>query len=291
MNPSRPFRDTSLDPHRWTLSAKRGRKDDPLCATPSMSWRTFPPMRANESARCRGRTMHAGTIAAAMIRILVVALFAASPEGIAAQSRCFGTTGNGRIEDSVKLPVGGPNFAAYSTLGAAAGRTHVHSRVAEIVAAAYSNLQSERASTVYVYGETGWPSGGRFRPHRTHQNGLSVDFFVPVLKDGKSVPIPTHAANRFGYDIEFDGDARFGRYRMDFPALAEHLYQLHATAKSHGAGISLVIFDTTFLPDLFATPRGGYLRRNLRFMKGEPWVRHDEHYHVDFAIPCQPIPR
>lgn len=23
-------------------------------------------------------------------------------------------------------------------------------------------------------------------------------------------------------------------------------------------------------------------------MKGRPWVRHDEHYHVDFALPCKP---
>jgi len=27
----------------------------------------------------------------------------------------------------------------------------------------------------------------------------------------------------------------------------------------------------------------------LNFMKGEAWVRHDEHYHVDFAVPCKPL--
>jgi hypothetical protein len=42
-----------------------------------------------------------------------------------------------------------------------------------------------------------------------------------------------------------------------------------------------------YLPKLFATQRGAYLQQHLNFMKGKPWVRHDEHYHVDFAIPCK----
>lgn len=46
--------------------------------------------------------------------------------------------------------------------------------------------------------------------------------------------------------------------------------------------------DTPFLPKLFATHRGAYLQQNLAFMKGKPWVRHDEHYHVDFSVPCKP---
>ena len=30
------------------------------------------------------------------------------------------------------------------------------------------------------------------------------------------------------------------------------------------------------------------LKQKLPFMKGKPWVRHDEHYHGDFAVPCKP---
>lgn len=208
---------------------------------------------------------------------------------VAGESQCYGTVSNGRIENSVKLPASGPNFSAYSSLAAAAGRTHVHSRVASVIAASYRALHVASPSTVYVYGETGWPSGGRFRPHRTHQNGLSVDFFVPVRDaTGVSVPIPTSTLTRFGYDIEFDSTARHGKYSIDFIATAEHLYHLHQAAKAQGVGIALVIFDTQYLPKLFATPRGAYLQQNLPFMKGKPWVRHDEHYHVDFAIPCKP---
>lgn len=223
---------------------------------------------------------HRVIVAAAL---LIPQLVAASP------SQCYGTVAHGRIEHSVKLPAGGANFSAYSTLAAAAGRTFVHDKVAAIIAASYRNLATAYPHTRYVYGETGWRSGGRLRPHRTHQNGLSVDFFVPVRDGrGKSVVLPTNISNMFGYDVEFDAGARYGEYAIDFEALAEHLYELDMAAKAAGAGLALVIFDNQYLPYLYATRRGKYLRANLPFMTGKPWVRHDEHYHVDFAVPCLP---
>jgi len=228
-----------------------------------------------------------GTTTESVSLVAAVAV-ALSAQAFAAESQCFGTVSKGRIEGSVRLPTSGPNFAAYSSLAATAGRTHVHSKVADVMTASYAALQATSPSTTYVYGETGWPSGGRFRPHRTHQNGLSVDFFVPARDaQGKSVPLPTSIGNRLGYDIEFNADARYGEYIIDFPAIAEHLFQLHLAAKARGVGIALVIFDSSFLPQLFATPRGAYLKENLNFMKGKPWIRHDEHYHVDFAVPCK----
>jgi penicillin-insensitive murein endopeptidase len=158
------------------------------------------------------------------------------------------------------------------------------------VLATYAALEKSAPDKVFVFGETGWAAGGRFRPHRTHQNGLSVDFMVPVTDAaGKSVPLPTSASNKWGYNIEFDSKGRFGEYRIDFEALAEHLYQLHTAAKTHGSDISLVILDPPFLPGLFKTARGPYLEQNLQFMRGKSWWRHDEHYHVDFAVACRPL--
>lgn len=207
---------------------------------------------------------------------------------VSAESVCYGTLSNGRLEGGVKLPAQGANFTPYSSLAVLAGRTYVHARVAQVVEEAYAALVEALPHTVFVYGETGWPSGGRFRPHRTHQNGLSVDFFVPVLKDGVSVPIPTSPWTRFGYDLEFDADARAGDLRIDFAALAEHLYQLNVAAQRNKAPIARVIFDPGYLDSLFATPRGRAIR-SLPFMKGKPWIRHDEHVHVDFAIPCRDL--
>ncbi|WLI89944.1 penicillin-insensitive murein endopeptidase [Massilia sp. R2A-15] len=225
----------------------------------------------------------------ALAPLLLLPVLLAHARCVAVTSQCYGRVANGRIENSVKLPASGPNFTAYSAWGSAAGRTHVHSTTAEIMLAAYRALEAGSPQVRYVYGETGWPAGGRFRPHQTHQNGLSVDFFVPVRdQTGKSVALPTGLTTKMGYAIEFDADGRYGAYRIDFPAIAEHLYQLDVAAKAHHAGIAMVIFDTAYLPRLFVTPRGQYLQQHLSFMKGKPWVRHDEHYHVDFAVPCKP---
>lgn len=223
---------------------------------------------------------------------MVAAACGAAASAHAAESQCFGTVSLGRIEGSVALPTQGTNFTAYSTLAVWLGRTHVHSRVAGIVTAAYRALAHSRPQTRFVYGETGWPAGGRFRPHRTHQNGLSVDFFVPV-KDasGRSVPLPTDFTNKLGYALEFDDQGRLPGLSIDFEALADHLLQLDASARDAGAGLKLVIFDEAYLPRLWATPRGPLLQQRVPFMKGRPWVRHDEHFHVDFAVPCQPLPR
>lgn len=208
----------------------------------------------------------------------------------ATPSQCFGSVSHGRLQDGVKLPKSGANFSPYSSLAVTAGRTYVHSKVAAIVQASYAALAQSRPHTRYVYGESGWASGGRFKPHRTHQNGLSVDFFVPV-KDaqGRSVPLPTEASTRFGYDLEFDHAGQWNGHTIDFEALAEHLYQLDVAAKAAGAGLALVIFDRAYLPRLWATPRGAYLKKHLRFMKSQPWVRHDEHVHVDFALRCRAL--
>jgi penicillin-insensitive murein DD-endopeptidase len=181
-------------------------------------------------------------------QVALLALATLCPLVSHGESKCFGTVSNGRIEASVKLPLNGENFSSYSAVAAAAGRTHVHSKVASIIQSAYAALAKATPEVTYVYGETGWPSGGRIRPHRTHQNGLSVDFFVPVRdRSGKSVPLPTSVTNRLGYDIEFDANAQFGEFTIDFPALAEHLYQLDRAAKAQGSALSLVILDPPYL--------------------------------------------
>lgn len=205
-----------------------------------------------------------------------------------AESTCYGTPAKGRIDNAVQLPESGANYSAYSHLGMALGRTYVHERVRDSVVAAYSALVSTAPGKVFVYGETGWESGGRLHPHRTHQNGLSIDFFVPVMDSlGKSVPLPTNALHKLGYGIDFNTEGKFEGWVIDFEALGEHLYQLSLAAQKANAPIALVIFDPPYLPKLFATRHGEFLQRNVHFMKGKAWIRHDEHYHVDFGVPCE----
>jgi penicillin-insensitive murein endopeptidase len=226
----------------------------------------------------------------AMTALLGLACLTIPLESSAAQSTCFGKTSAGRLEQGVRLPSSGPNFSSYSTSMVAVGRTYVHSKVARVVRRSFAALEKSRPETVYVIGESGWAKGGRFRPHRTHQNGLSVDFMVPVLNaDGRSVPLPTRPTQRWGYDLEFDQDGRLDALRIDFDAVAAQLAALHRAARAEGVGIGLVIFDDRYLDKLWKTPDGPYVRRRLPFMKGKPWVRHDEHFHIDFVVPCKPL--
>ncbi len=205
-------------------------------------------------------------------------------------SICYGTTSKGRLEGGISLPKSGKNFISYSFGGNLLGRTYVHRKIHDIILKAYKNLETSYPEKVFMYGETGWENGGRFRPHKTHQNGLSVDFMVPVLNNsGKSVYLPTNLLNKFGYAIEFDNDGRFKNYIIDFEAIAEHLIELHKVATAAGIEISIVIFDPKLQPYLFKTQNGEYLKNNLKFSKKLSWVRHDEHYHVDFKLDCRPL--
>ena len=205
-------------------------------------------------------------------------------------SECFGTVAKGRLANGVQLPSEGANFQAYSKVGVHRGRTYVHAAVRDIVVDAYAGAAAATLGVRFMYGETGFATGGQFRPHRSHQAGLSVDFMVPVRDGaGKSQLLPTSAANQMGYAWEFDDTGRAGAYRIDFEAAAEHLYQLSLASRRHGIALKRVIFDPALTALLLKTRRGPDLAASIPFMKERPWIRHDEHYHVDFDIPCQPL--
>jgi len=205
-------------------------------------------------------------------------------------STCYGTPANGYLINGVALPKKGKNFEPYSSLGVALGRTYIHSSVKKVTIAAYQELEKSFPEKQFMYGETGWKEGGKFSPHKTHQNGTSVDFMVPVLnKNGESVELPASLFNRFGYNIEFDQSGKYGELTIDFEALAAHIYFLDEASRQHKVKIKRVIFDPRLQPLLFKTKYGNRLKGNLKFNTKQAWVRHDEHIHVDFAIPCKKL--
>jgi penicillin-insensitive murein endopeptidase len=192
------------------------------------------------------------------------------------------------MDNGVKLPYKGENFVPYSTLGFLLGRTYVNSRVRDIIVETYKIQQTKSPDVIFMYGETGFENGGPFKPHKTHMNGTSVDFMVPIInKDEESIPLPTSVFNKFGYSIEFTLDGKFKNYEIDFESMASHLKSLHQISVSMGYGIQLVIFDPKMRHHLINTVDGEYLKNNLKFNTKRVWVRHDEHYHVNFDIPTE----
>lgn len=221
---------------------------------------------------------------------MVVLLAPAGLPAVSAESICYGTTSEGWLEHGCKLPDAGDNFTAYSRLGSALGRTYVHCEVAGLMLAAYVDLKKRHPDKVFVYGETGWASGGSFKPHKTHQNGLSVDFMVPVVDGfGKSVPLPTSAFNKYGYGIDFDSEGATAKLTIDFEAVSEHILAIKRAADERQVKIRRVIFDPELQPFLRTTKAWPALEGRVKFSERRSWVRHDDHYHIDFDIPCKPL--
>lgn len=235
--------------------------------------------------------MSAGRSARALNRVgLAFAVLLSSPALAAAESVCYGTTANGRLENGVPLPAAGANFVSYGSIPETAGRTYVHSKVRDVIVDAYRRLEREQPGKVFKYAETGFRDGGRFKPHKTHRNGLSADFVVPVTNSaGQSVHLPTNPFNKYGYGIEFDRTGHYDGYSIDYEALAAHIVALDKSARARGVGIWRVIFDPQLAPNLYRTPHGDYLRANIQIPGKASWVRHDEHYHVDFNVPCRTL--
>ena len=200
-------------------------------------------------------------------------------------SQSIGATNDGSLINGKRLPSKGENFVAYSYLGTLLGRNCVNSSVRDIVLETYGEMSRKLPDRTFVYGETGWCGGGRIRPHRTHRNGLSVDFMVPVLNaENRSVPLPTSMFDKYGYSHEFDDSGKIDGYSIDFEAMAAHLFYLQEAARRRSADIEVVIFHPNLQPMLFQVEHGQRIKESIRFSTKPSWVRHDEHYHVDFVF-------
>jgi penicillin-insensitive murein DD-endopeptidase len=216
------------------------------------------------------------------VRVIVATLFLSA---LLTESVSVGTPARGSLRDGVSFAASGRGFVAYSTLGNLAGRQYVHSRVHAALVEAFASLHEAAPARTFVLGETGLKAGGRFRPHRTHQNGLSVDIFMPV-RDGASrpVPMPTAPWNRFGYSLEFDATGRGEGLVIDFASVAELLVEVDRRARLHGLAIDRIIVAPEYVDQVLSAGPVAIRELAPRFMRKPAWVRHDEHLHLDFRV-------
>lgn len=203
-----------------------------------------------------------------------------------APSKKSGRPAHGRIEHAWSMPPSGDGFQSYSYLGTALGRQYVHRAVSETLQQGFARAAAQQPGRIFQLAETGWRRGTRFRPHHTHQNGLSVDILMPVQdQTGQPSQLSTWPWRLFGYGWEFDATGRSGTLHIDFESLATLLLALDAAATEHALRIELIIVTPEYIPLLLATPSGRKLSSlSGRFMRHAAWIRHDEHVHVDFAL-------
>lgn len=240
--------------------------------------------RRAKAARNRDMQRHLRRIGIALIIVCSIALLPVTYFDLRASdpSRCIGTTKAGHVAGAVRPAITGSNYRSYCVLCVLALRTYGHSHAVGVMEDAYEAMLAQAPETSFIYGEIGWPWGGSFYPHRTHRNGLSVDFMVPLVNG----ELKTSLFNRFGYDEVFDADGRGEYGTIDFDAMAQHLLALDEAAQARGGGIRIVILAPNLQDDLFAAKNGELVRQRVRFNRAPSWVRHDDHYHVDFDFAC-----
>ena len=185
------------------------------------------------------------------------------------------------------LPFSGPNFEANSRPGHGAGRYYLKGKTAATVLAAYAELAQSHPEYRYLYGEMGWNGGGRFRPHRTHQQGMNADFITPVYtlnadNTQTRTVLPCNTLNLWGYNIRLNADGHFEDYHLDTKAMIAHLAALQKAAPLYGLRVERVIFDPPLLALLRKDPDFKKLG-GIAFMEKKAWFPHDGHYHVDFT--------
>jgi penicillin-insensitive murein DD-endopeptidase len=215
-----------------------------------------------------------------LLHVVLLAGGAAAPPAVS-----FGDGRCGKIDGGVALPCRGKNFEPFSDATCLQGRNIIHPLLRQTVLQAYSAMRESTPERKWQYGDMGKLGGGRLEPHNTHQNGLSVDFYMPLLDpQGAPVKMPNALNQKYAGKLDFDAQGRLGELTIDFKAVAAHLLALQDAGKTRGVGIERVIVTPDFHAALVAAhPRMSELLP--LFYKKEAGRRHDEHYHVDFRVP------
>lgn len=205
------------------------------------------------------------------------------------QSISIGSVSSGKLQNASIIPYQGENFKYFDEGSYLGGRAFTNAVVAKITVDTYEALHKKGVNRFFRVMEFSRKEGGKIFPHRTHQNGLSVDFMMPLMKNNE----PCYELDEKGashYLLDFDRNGAYTEnpeIKIDFDAAAFHLLELEKQARKNGMRIHKVIFNTYLKDELYASESGKkllssgiYITRNLSKMIND---LHDDHYHVDFV--------
>jgi penicillin-insensitive murein endopeptidase len=203
-------------------------------------------------------------------------------------SKSDGSVSQGSLINGKLFPFSGQNFSYFDTLSYISNRAFLNNRVKTTVLETYGLLNSEIPNRQFCIMECSNKSGGKIFPHKTHQNGLSIDFMVPLMKDGK----PYYGLDTIGrkhYFLEFNDNGCYiydTTITIDFDIIAKHILSLNKVAQKNKLKISKVIFKIELKDDLYSTPNGKILKKSGIYLAQQLVAvinsLHDDHYHVDF---------
>lgn len=200
-----------------------------------------------------------------------------------------GIVSNGTLVNGKLVPFSGSNFQYFDTMSYLLGRAFVHSSVKSILKNSYQNLAITFPEHHFFIMETSNECGGKLDPHKTHQNGLSVDFMMPMLKNGKEYKgLDTVGTSH--YFMSFDDSGKYSEdasIQINFDIVAKHILELDKEARKHGMKIEKVIIKLELKDELLTSKYGEELKNSgIYIVKNlTPLINsiHDDHYHIDFG--------
>lgn len=204
------------------------------------------------------------------------------------ESASLGSVSNGSLKNGKLVPFYGSNYSYFDETSYLSGRAFLNSKVLTTVINGYNELSIQKPERLFKIMECSHEHGGKLWPHRTHQNGLSVDFMMPKLKNNK----PYYGLDSIGtnhYWLTFNDKGQYEKdtsITIDFELIAQHILILQKEAKKNNLKISKVIIKVEMKNELFRGPFGQQLKESgIYIVKSlTPTINalHDEHYHIDF---------
>lgn len=186
------------------------------------------------------------------------------------------------------IPFYGNNFSYFDKGSYLNGRGYVNSNLLTTILDSYKNLELSDSNRHFKIMESANKEGGKLYPHRTHQNGLSVDFMMPLIKENK----PYYKLDSLGtshYLLSFNDNGEYSNdtsVKVDFNLIAKHILLLNKKAKKEGLKIKKVIIKTEYKDALYTTEYGRKLKKSdvyiVKRLSKMINALHDEHYHIDF---------
>ncbi|MCG8698510.1 MAG: hypothetical protein MI922_10690 [Bacteroidales bacterium] len=226
------------------------------------------------------------TLIALMIRCVPHMVYKNS--GVSTSS---GTPGSGSLRNAYQVDYKTNNAKHFSPMSYYLfGNGYVNSRLYHTIVESYQECEKTCPNIDFRLMECSDKRGGNLMLHRTHNNGLSVDFMVPKIKNGKQSKF-YDKLGLWHYLLQFDSSGRLKlnkKVKIDFETIGRHIIALDNAARKNGLKVSKVILMINLKDDFYKTQSGKEIkRRGIYFArKLSPVVdmMHDDHYHVDFKI-------
>lgn len=207
------------------------------------------------------------------------------------ETKSIGSVSNGSLVNGTIIPFSGSNYSYFDTTSYLGGRAFTHQTVAKIILNTFAKIEADGVTRKFKVMEFSNEHGGKMYPHRTHQNGFSVDLMMPLKKNNK----PYYELDNLGamhYLLEFNTQGQYVKdttISIDFEMVAREIMTMDRLAKKNGFRIQKVIFNTFLWDELTSTSwgqilinEGPYFTRKLEKVINDI---HDDHFHIDF----QPI--